>query len=242
MTPDIAALQKLYHGFYLETEAGNNAISWARRKERRLYVPELSCGSPGDLKTGDKIVFAEYEEGREKLFAGLDRHIYFHTAGKDIFIFDNHNHAFSFWAWAFAAGRINHGEILVHIDQHSDMRTPEIPPGNITNLEQAFHYTNHVLNVGSFIRPALELGWFCDVVIIDGEYSLNRKKVSTPVLDIDADFFAPEMDFVPWELKMRVIRDYIRDARLITIASSPFFIDQERALQVIREMLREPLT
>ena len=107
-------------------------------------------------------------------------------------------------------------------------------PSELKNPEKVFYYTNYVLNVGSFIRPALKAGIFDNVVIIDGTEGLKNSFVDEIVLDIDMDFFASEMKFVPDDLKIQKIREYINRARFITIATSPFFMNQQKAIDMIR--------
>jgi len=51
-------------------------------------------------------------------------------------------------------GYIQSGARLIHIDQHTDLATPEslfIPQ----NLQEAQKYTNTVLTIADFIVPAL---------------------------------------------------------------------------------------
>lgn len=50
------------------------------------------------------------------------------------------------------------------------------------------------------------------------------------------DFFAPELDYIPFEDKKRIILYFARQAQLITVATSPFFIDQERAIGMLAEV------
>jgi hypothetical protein len=115
---------KLYNGFYIEKSAGNNAFSFEKRKNKRIFVAPLIHGNINDLKAGQKIAFSEIADGIEKNKVGLDNFIYSNNNGKDIFIFDNHNHAFFFWIYALKEGRLKKGSTLVHVDQHTDMREP----------------------------------------------------------------------------------------------------------------------
>jgi hypothetical protein len=51
------------------------------------------------------------------------------------------------------------------------------------------------------------------------------------------DIFAPAMDHIPFELKCSRLREWIQRARFVTIATSPFFMDQIRAVDIIRRIL-----
>lgn len=251
MSMDIKTLQKYYHGFWIEQPLGNNAFSFHQRKNRKIYVAPLISGDLAGLAAGEEIAFSEVDEGQEINRRGLKQFLYLsrrdgfpQKAGKDIFIFDNHHHAFFFWMAGLKAGKLNKGGVLVHVDQHSDMREPEeYFPWNgreEIDLGRVFDYTNFHLNVGNFIRPALEAGIFSAVEIIDSSFAFEREFSGGIALDIDADIFAEEMNYIDRDYKIARIRRYIAAAGFITIASSPYFIEQERAIGVIRELLEEP--
>ena len=234
-------LQTCYRGFYIDRPAGNNAFSYRQRRQRRIYVPPLRRGDVPDLAPGQEIVFSEVEEGVERNLCGLQSLLCLQKAGKTFFIFDNHNHAFSFWVYGLHRGVFPAGLPLLHVDQHSDMREPiryliPGPEGKIT-LAQACDYANFELNVGNFIRPALALGIFSEMRLVDSSSAFERRYDAPYVLDIDVDIFAPEMDYIDPAYKLSKIREYIRGADFITIATSPFFIDQALALKVVRALL-----
>lgn len=237
-------MQTYYNGFWVDQPLGNNAFSYDQRKNRKIYVAPLSSGDPAALAAGEEIAFSEVDEGQEINRRGLKQFIYLQKAGKDIFIFDNHNHAFCFWMAGLKAGKLKKGGVLVHVDQHSDMREPAryfLWNGReAINLKKVFDYTNFHLNVGNFIRPALESGIFSTVEIIDSSAAFEREFSRGIVLDIDADIFSTEMGYIDYDYKIARIRRYIAAAGFITIASSPYFIEQERAIGVIRELLEEP--
>ncbi len=241
---DISPLQSLYNGFFLSDARGNNAFSFDQRENRRLWVAPLQGGSPGDLKIGTQTVFSEVEEGIEINRPGLEHFLYLSRGGKDIFIFDNHNHAFFFWMAGIKYQRFAAGLPLIHIDQHSDMRTPELPPPPLRLdetlvLQPVFEYTNYVLNVGNFIQPALQSGVFSSVEIVDGVSTLRQEVAPPYVLDIDLDIFAPEMNYIDEDWKVERIRACLPGAQFITMATSPYFIDQERAIRFVHRLLDE---
>lgn len=53
------------------------------------------------------------------------------------------------------------------------------------------------------------------------------------ILNLDLDFFAPELDYIPFEDKKRIVLHFARQSDLITVATSPFFIDQKRAIEML---------
>ena len=240
---NVKYLQSFYSGFEITEPVGNNAFSFDHRKNKAIFVAPLISAAPADVKPGDKIVFSEMEDGSEKNRTGLKNFVYFPYQGKDIFIFDNHNHAFFFWLAGFLQNKIQPGLPLVHIDQHTDMREPAKYPNfslnkNVT-LKQAFDYTNQILNVGNFIKPALKLGLFTKVQIIDSSTAFEQNIPERFVLDIDLDIFSDDMRYIPEEEKREKIRKYIQKADFITIATSPFFINQNKAIKILRTLFKK---
>ena len=126
----------------------------------------------------------------------------------------------------------------MHIDQHSDMRRPDKEPPQIvlSNIRSAFEYTNFDLNVGNFIRPALQIGLFEQMILVDSSFSVKKRFSEPLVLDIDIDFFAEALDYIPESEKIEVIAHCFSLAKLVTIATSPFFINQQRAIEVIKKI------
>jgi len=92
-------LTRYYHGFWLTEARGNNAFSFLRRRQQRIYVPPIMRAGPEALAPGSEIVFSEIEDGKERNLTGLANFLGFERQGKIFFLFDNHNHAFFFWNW-----------------------------------------------------------------------------------------------------------------------------------------------
>jgi hypothetical protein len=242
MNADIRTLQEYYRGFFISEPLGNNAFSYPQRGQRTIYVPPIIQGSCEDLAVGNEFVFSEVEEGEEINRRGLKQFVYINSGEKDFFVFDNHNHAFFFWVYAYKTGKLKKGLPLVHVDQHSDMREPAgyfpLPSPDAVDLGAAFDYTNYVLNVGNFIKPALAAGLFSTVEIINDSVSFETEFTSELVLDLDLDVFSPEMAYINDTLKMEKIRQYVESAGLITIATSPYFMEQEKAIRFIKALFR----
>lgn len=167
-----------------------------------------------------------------------------------IYIVDNHNHVFYFWYLARERGIISDGALLYHVDEHADMRDPQeyLMKPDSQDLEKVFEYTNFFLNVGNFIIPAMKEWLIGEVVQIRSEGALNaylesglqrvRTRWESIILNLDLDFFEPELDYIEFELKKQVILDIAAKADLITICTSPFFIEQERAIRVLKEIFQ----
>lgn len=232
-------LARCYTGFEISEPVGNNAFSYASRQTRSIFVPPVISGTLDDVREGDRVVFAEMEEGRERVCRGLRSMVVINGGPSPVCVFDNHNHAFVFWAEALRQGVIPENGVLVHVDQHRDTRLPDRMPGQPVRdlpFEEIFRYAMEDLNVGNFILPAVTGGIFSEVVQINGEAGLDKSLPTSCVLDLDLDFFAPEMDYLPEDICVKRIREWIRGAALVTVASSPFFISQERALRVLRRI------
>ena len=184
--------------------------------------------------------FAFFEEGNG--YRGLKR---FLQIGKTV-IFDNHNHALFFWYEKFLemrkqyAGSEVQGLNVVHLDQHSDRRDNVyvFKPERLTAdySKEVFDFVQEKTEVGNFITPALLSGlignyyeirteaWFCDFKAPD-EY----------VLDIDLDFWASEMG-IDFQKTLSKLQTLIDQASLVTIATSPYFLDQQFAMTLLSQL------
>ena len=207
-----------YIGFYIGKPIGNNIFSYEDRENKKIYVPKLIEGTLDDVSVGEEIVFNEIDEDIEIKAKGLKNMIIYKYQDKDVYIFDNHNHAFYFWIKSLKKGNFTKGCKLVHVDQHKDTREPENYNVDIDNIDDVFKYTNETLNVGSFIKHAL------------------KHDILSEVIDIDLDIFSKDMDYIPYDLKVSKIKDLIKKSKVITIASSPFFIEQDYAIKVLKEL------
>ena len=202
-----------YIGFYIDKPIGNNIFSYEDRENKKIYVPKLIEGTLDDVSIGEEIVFNEIDEDIEIKAKGLKNMIIYKYQDKDVYIFDNHNHAFYFWIKSLKKGNFTKGCKLVHVDQHKDTREPENYNVDIDNIDI-----------------------FSEVIIIDSSYGFNLDIEGEYVLDIDLDIFSKDMDYIPYDLKVSKIKDLIKKAKVITIASSPFFIEQDYAIKVLKEL------
>lgn len=233
---DIDAVKEHYHGFFLSGPVGNNAFSYDQRETKQIFVAPLIEGDLSDLSEGIGVAFSEVRDGKEHNAAGLTDFVHTRMGEKDIFIFDNHNHAFFFWNLAIISGRIPWGLKLVHVDQQKETCDPWVPFDPDSNLAEIFDYTNFVLNVKNFIKPALDSGLFSGLENIVAASDFEKDVEGDFVLDIDMDVFAPEMDYISYDKKISRLRNWLSKAAFITIATSPFFIDQRKAIRIIKDI------
>lgn len=183
-------------------------------------------------------------------FFGLETFVSSDWNRVPIHVFDNHNLALAFWLEAFASGGLPKGFRLVHIDMHSDLwpNVHELDLSRAGDVGYVEEFVNHKTEVGNYIEPALRSGLVGEMVKIEGENELENALafLASPeydlnlptVLNLDLDFFAPDLDYVSFKLKKRAILAFAKDARLITVATSPCFIDQTLALRRFFELFR----
>jgi len=176
-----------------------------------------------------------------------------------IFLFDNHNHALFFWYLAREKWLIaKKNNILYHIDEHADYREPKtILEKN--DLQSIFNYTNFFdINVWNYIIPAEKEWLIWKTIQIRSTKNLedylkekltNNNSSIIPflkgdkqkkwiILNLDLDFFQPDLDFIDYNLKKKVILDLINKADFITVSTSPFFIDQNLAIKVFKDIIQ----
>ena len=237
---------------FITEKVSNNAFNHDRRPNKKLYVPQLQEGTVDDVRPGDNVVFEDFDdEGKLHTCHGLQAFVKTTMGSAPAYIFDNHNHAFSFWCMEMQNGTLGDGALLIHIDQHKDTRIPEsfLSKADASDPDKVFQYTNTVLNVGNFIPAAQHIGLVKEIVFLDSQYSLEemRERLKYPpenggvpksnlILDIDLDFFAPDSDYIGNDLKLWIIKKLIPKASVITIATSPYFIEQDRAIQWLRKI------
>ncbi|MDD5769520.1 MAG: UPF0489 family protein [Candidatus Gracilibacteria bacterium] len=233
-------------GFFITKPVGNNALSYEKRINKKLFISSLIDGKIEDITIGNEIVFEDFDFENNLISAiGLKNFYKIKWLNKDIYLFDNHNHAFYFWYLAKNNGIIGNNNLLFHIDEHSDMRKPEklFDKENSQDLKKIFEYTNFELNVGNYIIPALENGIINEVIQIRNEDNLlnyDFKEIKKDIiLNLDLDFFEPNLDYIDYNLKKKVILDIAKKAKVITIATSPFFIDQNLAIKKFKNLFFE---
>ena len=240
----------MYTGFYLVGEKGNNAFSYERRNalrgEPRLFVAPIIEGGLEDVRMGKEVAFEDFDGEKLKSCVGLENFVRTEIFGVPAVIFDNHNHAFNFWFEAIAKGLLVRGITLFHIDQHKDMREPAAWFEG-ANLEEAFMYTNNILNVGNYIKPAAKCGLIGDVLSVTSEEEMDkfdRTMIISAradnrgfILNLDMDFFAPEMSYIDFEKAKKFVQGLAKKAKFITVATSPFFMEQKKAVDLLGRLL-----
>lgn len=164
----------------------------------------------------------------------------------EILIFDNHNHALYFWLEAVRRWVVETGFELIHIDEHSDLwdNSNKLDRDRAIQDEQySWDFANLECNVGNYIRPALRAWLISTMIRIENEYQIDEYMDYTPsensILNIDIDIFAPELDHIPEWKKIKIIKNLLGKVKYVTIATSPYFIEQWKAIEKLHQILKQ---
>ena len=137
---------------------------------------------------------------------------------------------------------------MVHIDQHSDCwenkENLELHK-NEYDLEKVFNFFNEKCNVGNFIPPSLESWIISDQIQIRSTTALKNLEIERNqnfILDIDLDFCLNwisknEVNYESMRILKEKFYEFWKNALCITIATSPYFLDQELAIRIIEKLL-----
>ncbi len=145
---------------------------------------------------------------------------------------------------------------LIHIDQHTDLWTNphKLDHTQISDPQYQWDFAHLECDIGNFITPCIESWLITNMIQVRTEYKLNeilkeqeikiiQKYKSSSfhfsplILDIDLDFWAPEMWISDIQKTMSQVRSIMGRADLITIATSPYFINQNLALELLHQLL-----
>lgn len=114
-------------------------------------------------------------------------------------------------------------------------------------------YVNTDLTIADFIVPALATGLLSEAVMVTGEdrngagefvweneklvkksaQLTTKNERQATIVDIDLDYFSQGFDDAK---TLETTKYWIKKADIITIATSPLFIDQEKALSVLKSL------
>ena len=210
----------------------NNQFCFNQVKNPKIWVANMIEWTTQDLEIWENTVFREIKNRKVVEYRWLKHFIHIKNNNKSIYIFDNHNHALKYWIDEYEQWNIPFWFNLIHIDQHTDMNTSE--------FELDLQNPNFdVYNVWNFIQPAVKSWLINQVEQINTEYKLlnfqtNEKDL---ILDIDLDFRAPEMSIEKYSETIEKMKNLISKSRVVTIATSPFFLDQNLAFKICKDLL-----
>jgi len=217
-----------YTWFFLQSKDAN--MQFAHPKQALRVAPLITASLPYTLQIEEQyFAFAE----KDKKFHWLKNFLKY----RNIYIFDNHNHALFFWYKEYLHSRKVYK--VIHIDQHSDMRDNQFSlPDCILESDcsyEVFKFVQECCNVGNFIQPALKSWLISDIIQVRTEDGLLDINPNEYILDIDLDFFAPEVG-INLEEHVPKLKTLIAEAKLVTIATSPYFLDQKLAIEMVTKI------
>ena len=227
--------------FYITGQRGNNAFSYEMRGENpRIRVAAVKKGGLEDLRIATESAFEDVDEFDVlQRCPGLELFVKMDWNGVPMVVFDNHNHAFYFWYEALEQGILKPGSTLIHVDQHKDMRRPEEPWFG-GDLQAVFDYNNFKLNVGNYIVPAMDAGLIGQMKSVTGESDMEGEEFleeENKIINLDLDFFAPDLDYISFEKTKIFLQKHLKTAKLVTVSTSPFFIEQGLAIEKMRALI-----
>ena len=228
---------------FFDCKCGNNLLDYSQRaklgSDLKLYIPWLEKIKFENVKEKlhiwDKIVFEVVEDGKLLSKVGLKSYLEFEKQGIKYAIFDNHNVALYFLWKNF----LESGEKLdlIHIDQHSDLREPYYYPAKLDSIEEIIQYTFKGVNVGSYLLPAKRY-FVNEIYQVRTQFALrnlDKDFVKGKILNIDLDFWAPGMATCLEDL--HYLKSLLPYAKMVLLATSPYFLDQELAIDLILKLL-----
>ena len=241
-------LEQLYNWFFLDTTYANVKISNCDKFLRVAPIKKIDEYQDLQIEQ-DNFSFAEKnKDWKIEYFHWLKNFLLIKKSDfPPIFIFDNHNHAIVFRYNIIYNKKIKNAK-LIHIDQHSDNRENK---NHIklnwekNELEKVFKFWNEKCNVWNFIPPAIESGIIWHQIQIRSTTALQNLEIDKNqnyILDIDLDFCLDwiERDKVNQET-VKILKEkfdeFSKYASWITIATSPYFLNQELAIKIVEELL-----
>lgn len=236
-------------------------VSRSRQSRRLFRTRPLRFGSPTELELVD--VSSEWYPDIPSPHYALKEYIrtFLGESKTPVYIFDDHNHAFFAWSEALAEEKIEKGAKLFHFDDHLDGKKRaqgQIPVGNdlkgLASLAQSVDYD-------VFIELAIRNGLVKDVYWIQKYFkkpefhpedqnqvaytTLGSSFVSEQfgpdtkksIVDIDLDYFSYIENPEQIEQEIQRIKEAMKKAGVITMAISPGFIDENRAIELVCRLL-----
>lgn len=210
----------------------NNQFCFNQIENPEIWIADMIDWNIDDLEIWENSVFREMKNWKVIEYKWLKNFIYIKNSNQSIYIFDNHNHALKYRLDEYKSWNISFWFDLIHIDQHTDMNSSEFDLDiQNPNLD--------VYNVWNFIQPAIKSWLINQVEQINTEYKLLNFQTDEDdlILDIDLDFRAPEMSIEKYFETIEKTKNLISKSRVVTIATSPYFLDQNLAIKICKELL-----
>ena len=241
------SLEKYYHWFFLLPDAANCKLGKWNENLRVAPVKKTTIYNQIWVDI-EHVAFAEKNiKWDVEYFHWLKEFLWINCKSTSpIFICDNHNHALSFrYQCAYNHKLIWKNITLIHIDQHSDCRENNYEININWWHNSVFNFVNNNCHVWNFIPPAIKSWLISKQIQIRSSDSLKHLELDNNIdfiLDIDLDFCLSGIDRskidneLVIELK-KIFNELSSRALCISIATSPYFLDQITAIKLIEYLL-----
>ena len=211
----------------------NNQFCFNQVENPKIWVADTVDWTVENLEIWENTVFREMKNGKVIEYKWLKIFIRINNNNQSIYIFDNHNHSLKYRIDEYKHWNVPFWFDLIHIDQHTDM--------NLSEFELDLNNPQiDVYNVWNFIQPAIKSWLIKDVIQINTEYKLLNYEIYKKdlILDIDLDFRAPEMSIGKHKETITKVKNLISKSRVVTIATSPYFLDQNTDIKIFKDLLQ----
>lgn len=179
-----------------------------------------------------------FNDENHDAFTRLDNHVL--DSREDILYIDEHNHALAGWISASNEGLVEGKTVLLHVDGHYDDRIPEpfYPPETVSEAESLI---GDMLDINEFIYPAQQWNLIDDTVNWGVENTARERLIrdfehDSVILDLDLDVFE-NIDYP--EPVYRQLSELMSKADFTTVATSPGYIQQDKALNQLDKVMKE---
>jgi hypothetical protein len=152
---------------------------------------------------------------------------------------DNHHHALYF-RLEILTKKPHQTYHVLHIDAHADLGTNphQIQKDQLKDQTYRRNFVNHHCEIGNFITPFTQLGTVTQIRTSHTleEVAQQKRPDQSIILDIDLDFRSLDQKIPSYQLT--ILRKLIQQSDLVTIATSPFFLEQSKALRFLQQLLQ----
>lgn len=225
-------------------------------KSKKIFIPWIKIWNFKDLKFWKEIVFEDFDDWKLVREIWFKNHLWILDKKNfpPIFICDNHNHVLESWKF-FKWERTQ----LIHIDQHPDFTDYKKPVKNFRRDLRICDYIKFAIDEKWINKNFISL---CENIdfnkYFEENYFNNWKKFSDSekifsqfekkflkknweekiILNIDLDIFVDRQTMVNHEKIFEFIKFLKWKVDLISIASSPLFLEKEKVLPLIKKILK----
>lgn len=193
------------------------------------YPPQFNLVDVFSFEESKQAVFSdEYGE-----YLGLKNFQVMKKDDKYWYLFDNHNEII--YPFVELCEATKKPLTIVHIDAHRDDAEFEGEKVKEISLSSASEYINKT-RISDFFDALSETQIIEEIIrITDSDSFLSYTNPNKPyIISLDIDIFGDEGAFIDLETKVKVIAEACSEAQAVCIATSPGFINQEFAHEIIK--------